>query len=73
METIIDFCFGEIFVTDGNGTVLRVNPAGEAFYGMKASEIVAKTTEELAKGSLSPSLFPIVKERKERISMIQQT
>jgi PAS domain S-box-containing protein len=74
LETIINTCFDEIFVTDGHGTVLRVNPAGEAFYGMKANEIVGKNTEELArKGLFSPSLFPIVKERKERVSMIQRT
>lgn len=74
LETIINSCFDEIFVTDGKGTVLRVNPAGEAFYGMKAREIVGKNTEELArKGLFSPSLFPIVKERKERVSMIQRT
>lgn len=74
LETIINTCFDEIFVTDGMGTVLRVNPAGEAFYGMKAAEIVGKNTEELArKGLFSPSLFPIVKERKERVSMIQRT
>ncbi|MCS0789223.1 sigma 54-interacting transcriptional regulator [Cytobacillus firmus] len=74
LETIINTCFDEIFVTDGIGTVLRVNPAGEAFYGMKAAEIVGKNTEELArKGLFSPSLFPIVKERKERVSMIQRT
>jgi PAS domain S-box-containing protein len=74
LETIINTCFDEIFVTDGNGKVLRVNPAGEVFYGMKANEIVGKNTEDLArKGLFSPSLFPIVKERKERVSMIQRT
>jgi PAS domain S-box-containing protein len=74
LETIINTCFDEIFVTDGIGTVLKVNPAGEAFYGMKAADIVGKNTEELAsKGLFSPSLFPIVKERKERVSMIQRT
>lgn len=74
LETIINTCFDEIFVTDGHGTVLRVNPAGEAFYGMKANEIIGKNTEELARNGLfSPSLFPIVKERKERVSMIQRT
>jgi len=74
LETIINSSFDEIFVTDGNGTVLRINPAGEAFYGMEAKDIIGKNSEDLAKdGVYSPSMFPIIKERKERVSMIQRT
>lgn len=74
LETIINSSFDEIFVTDGLGTVLRVNPASEALYGIPAIEIVGKNAEELAKNGLySPSIYPIIKERKERVSMIQRT
>lgn len=74
LETIINSSFDEIFVTDGKGRVLKINPASEALYGIKANEIVGKNTEELAEmGLFSPTVFPIVKERKERVSMIQRT
>ncbi|MFM1652030.1 sigma 54-interacting transcriptional regulator [Brevibacillus sp. B_LB10_24] len=74
LEMIINSSFDEIFVTDGDGTVLRVNPAGEALYGMKAEEMIGKNTNELSeRGLYSPALYPIVKERKERVSMIQRT
>lgn len=74
LETIINASFDEIFVTNGEGTVLRVNPAGEALYGLKAEQIVGKNATELGKkGLYSPTLYPIIKERKERVSMIQRT
>lgn len=74
LETIINASFDEIFVTDGDGVVLRINPAGEAFYGMTAEEIVGKRADKLGEeGLFSPVLYPIVKKRKERVSMIQRT
>ena len=74
LETIINSSFDEIFVTDGNGTVLRVNPTSEALYQRKAKDLVGKNAEELAmEGLYSPSLYSIIKERKEKVSMIQRT
>lgn len=74
LETIINSSLDEIFVTDGNGTVLRVNPTSEALYEIKAKDLIGKNAQELAKDGLySPSLFPIIKERKEKVSMIQRT
>ena len=65
LETIIHSSFDEIFVADGNGKVLLVNPAGEALYGMSAKELVGKNAEDLAQNGLySPSTYPIIKERK---------
>lgn len=74
LRTIIDSSFDEIFVTDGDGIVLMVNPAGESYYGIKEEDLVGKSTATLvAEGLYGPSLFPIVKERKERVSMVQRT
>lgn len=49
LETIIDTSFDEIFVTDGDGVVLRINPAGEALYGVRGPEIIGKTVASLGK------------------------
>lgn len=74
LENIINFSFDEIFVTDGTGIVQRINPASEELYGVKAKEIIGKSTDELAiEGLFSPSISPIIIERKERVSMIQKT
>ncbi|WP_428912087.1 sigma-54 interaction domain-containing protein [Niallia sp. Krafla_26] len=74
LETIINSSFDEIFVTNGKGTVLRVNPASEALYGKTAKDLVGKNAEDLAQiGLYSPTLYPIIKQRKERVSMIQRT
>lgn len=74
LETIINSSFDEIFVTDGEGKVLRVNPAGESLYGLKAEEIIGRNANKLAEeGLYSPALYPIVKERNERVSMVQRT
>ena len=41
---------------------------------MSAKELVGKNAEDLAQNGLySPSTYPIIKERKERVSMIQRT
>ncbi|MDQ0273255.1 sigma-54 interaction domain-containing protein [Cytobacillus purgationiresistens] len=74
LEMIIDSSIDEIFVTNGEGVVLRVNPAGEALYGMKAKEIIGKNTLDLSRNGLySPSIYPIVIERKASVSMLQRT
>lgn len=74
LKTIIDSSFDEIFVTDGDGVVLMVNPAGESYYGIKEEDLIGKNTAQLvAEGLYAPSLYPIVKERKERVSMVQRT
>lgn len=74
LETIVNSSLDEIFVTDGEGNVLVVNPAGESLYGIEASQLINKNVDELEKNGLfSPALYPIVKKRKEKVSMIQRT
>lgn len=74
MKKILDSCLDEIFITDGEGNIVFVNSAGEALYGVAPKTLIGKTVFELEeKGYFSPSLFPIVKKRGEKVSMIQRT
>ncbi|MFB4162236.1 sigma 54-interacting transcriptional regulator [Alteribacillus sp. JSM 102045] len=74
LETIINSSIDEIFVTDGNGKVLRVNPAGEELYGIKEEELIGRYTDELGEaGFYSPVFYPTIIQRQEKVSMIQRT
>lgn len=73
-EVIFNSSFDEIFVTDGEGVVLRINPAGERLYGVAASQMIGKKAEDLSKaGYFSPSLTPQILQEKKRMSMVQTT
>ena len=74
LEAIFDSSYDEIFVTDGEGYTLRVNKAGERFYGISAEEIVGKHVSVLEKqGFFSPSVTPqVIKDRK-RVTSVQTT
>ncbi|MGB9791587.1 MAG: sigma-54 interaction domain-containing protein [Thermacetogeniaceae bacterium] len=71
---ILDNSYDEIFVVDGKGTVIFVNKACERLYGIKASDIIGKSSFELAaKGLWCPSITPYILKEKKRISLIQET
>lgn len=73
-QQVLDSSLDEIFITDGDGNILFINAAAEALYGEVPENLVGRNVLELEeKGYFSPSLFPIVKERKEKVSMIQRT
>jgi len=74
LEAIFNSSYDEIFVTDGEGVTLRVNKAGERFYGMKAEEIIGKHVTKLEElGLFSPSITPQVLRTKKRSTLIQST
>lgn len=73
-QQVLDSSLDEIFITDGDGNILFINAAAETLYGETPEKLVGRNVLELEeKGYFSPSLFPIVKERKEKVSMIQRT
>src|SRR5699024_10940000 len=73
-QKVLDTSLDEIFITDGDGNILFVNAAAEALYGEVPKNLVNRNVLELEEeGFFSPSLFPIVKERGEKVSMIQRT
>ncbi|WP_459930045.1 sigma-54 interaction domain-containing protein [Desulfosporosinus burensis] len=74
LEAIFNSSYDEIFVTDGEGVTLRVNKAGERFYGMKAEEMIGKHVSKLEElGLFSPSITPQVLRTKKRSTLIQST
>jgi len=74
MEAVFNSSYDEIYVTDGEGYTLRVNKAGERFYGMKAEEMIGKHVSELEElGLFSPSITPQVLRTKKRTTLIQTT
>lgn len=74
LETIFNSSYDEIYVTDGKGYTLRVNKAGERFYGIKAEQILGKHVSELEQqGFFSPSITPQVLKTKKRITSVQET
>lgn len=73
-QRVLDSSLDEIFITDGEGNILFINAAAEALYGEKPENLIGRNVLELEeKGYFSPSLYPIVKERKEKVSMVQRT
>lgn len=74
LNRILDSCLDEIFITDGDGNVLFINQAGQELYGVPPEKLIGENVFDLEKeGYYSPSLFPIVKSRKEKVSMMQRT
>lgn len=74
LEAIFDSSFDEIFVTDGQGYTLRVNKAGQGFYGLNEAEIVGKHVSTLEEeGLFSPSITPQVIKLKKRLTSVQTT
>nr|WP_240986927.1 sigma 54-interacting transcriptional regulator [Acididesulfobacillus acetoxydans] len=74
LEAIFDASYDEIFVTDGQGYALRVNKAGQRFYGLDEAEIIGKHVSILEeRGLFSPSITPEVIKQKKRLTSVQLT
>ncbi|WP_196220179.1 sigma-54 interaction domain-containing protein [Terrilactibacillus tamarindi] len=64
----------EIFVTDGEGTVLKVNKEGEKHYNLSADEMIGKKAEDLSlAGYFTPALTPDIIQKREKMSILQTT
>ncbi len=72
LDAIIESSFDGIFVTDGEGRVLRVNKAYERITGIKAHEVVGRTMQSLVReGFYNESVtLKVLKSRRE-ITIIQ--
>lgn len=71
---ILDNAFDEIFVYDNNYKVVFVNRACERHYGMKPSEIIGKTFQELlSEECWYPSILPKVYKEKRRMTIEQKS
>ncbi|MCX7780692.1 MAG: sigma 54-interacting transcriptional regulator [Negativicutes bacterium] len=72
LEAIINSSYDGMFITDGNGVVLRLNRAYERITGIKAAEVVGKTMQQLvAEKYYDQSVSVLVMEKGERITINQ--
>lgn len=73
LQAIIESSFDGIFVTDGTGTVTRLNRAYERLTGIKRSEIMGKSMTELVnKGYYSESVTLKVLKSRQPESVFQE-
>lgn len=74
LKNILDHSHDEIYVTDDQGIVLYVNQAVEKHCGIKASDIIGKSSKELSDCHYwFPRVSPIALEEKKSVTLEQQT
>ncbi|QCC38713.1 RNA polymerase subunit sigma-54 [Bacillus sp. DU-106] len=74
LKDVFEYAFDEIFVTDEQGIVVRVNSTCEGHYQLAAEELVGKHVKELQKdGIFYPSATLEVIEKKRPIELVQTT
>ncbi|MFO7734545.1 MAG: PAS domain S-box protein, partial [Candidatus Aminicenantes bacterium] len=72
LQSIIDFSYDGIYVTNRDGTTLCVNKSYERITGVRVEEVIGKNIEELEyQGMFSPIITPSVIKSKERITLEQ--
>lgn len=73
-KEILDVMSDESLISDGDGTVLWVNPGFEQFYGIKSEQAVGMTVYEMEKeGYFKPSIIAKVLETQARVTMVQKS
>ena len=71
-EAVINSSYDGIFITDGQGVVLRLNKAYERITGIKASEVIGKNMRRLVEENYyDKSVTLLVMEKKESITISQ--
>ncbi|WP_161520404.1 MULTISPECIES: sigma-54 interaction domain-containing protein [Bacillus] len=74
LKDVFEYAFDEIFVTDEQGIVVRVNSTCERHYQLAAEELVGKHVKELQKdGIFYPSATLEVIEKTRPIELVQTT
>ena len=72
LEAIINSSYDGIFITDGQGIVLRLNEAYERITSIKAAEVLGRSMAELVQdGVYDQSVTLLVMERKESVTINQ--
>ncbi len=74
LDQIIEFSFDGMFITDGQGVVLRVNEAFERITGHKRADFLGRTTKEMQKaGKVNRSVTSLVLELKKLLTIVQES
>lgn len=73
LDAIIESSFDGLFVTDGEGVVLRLNRAFERITGLRREELIGRKMSDLTReGYFSESVSLLVLERREPVTITQQ-
>ncbi|HKL00312.1 MAG TPA: sigma 54-interacting transcriptional regulator [Desulfotignum sp.] len=74
LDTIIDSSNDGLWICDGNGVVVRVNPSSAKMIGLSATEVVGRHMSELVEKKLVDRsvTLEVLKTRK-KVSLIQET
>ncbi len=73
LDAIINSSFDGMYITDGQGTTLRINEAYSRITGIRKEEVVGKTMDELVNdGVYDQSVTVLVMERKEPVTISQE-
>jgi PAS domain S-box-containing protein len=73
-KRILSLSFDGIYVTDGEGTTLFVNPGAERNYEMTSQQLIGRNVIDLVKeGIFAPSVSLEVMKQRKRITLIQRT
>lgn len=73
LDAIIDSSSDGLFVCDGEGTVIRMNPASERIHKLKAADIIGRNMNELvAEGFIDRSAALEAIRRRSMVSILQQ-
>ncbi|MDQ7094141.1 sigma 54-interacting transcriptional regulator [Desulfosporosinus sp. PR] len=74
LKFIFTNSFDGIYVTDGNGLTVSLNPAIERNFGLSSSEMIGKNVKELeCEGVFNPSVVLKVLQKKKRVTAYQNT
>ncbi|HEY4554129.1 MAG TPA: sigma 54-interacting transcriptional regulator [Bacillaceae bacterium] len=74
MIKILDYSSDEIYVLDRDKRIVFVNRVCEKHYGVRKDDVVGKNNDDFfGKGYWTPSIVPLVFEKKEPVSMRQHT
>ncbi|MEN6462896.1 MAG: sigma 54-interacting transcriptional regulator [Syntrophomonas sp.] len=75
MNAIIDCSYDGLFLTDGEGTILRVNEAFENLTASKSSELIGRNVEDMVAetGIVSESVSSLVLRQKKPVTIMQKT
>ncbi|MBF0388756.1 MAG: sigma 54-interacting transcriptional regulator [Desulfamplus sp.] len=74
LDTIIESSNDGLWICDGNGTVLRINPASERFTGVKSSDVVGRNMRDIVKeGLVDQSVTLEVLKTGKKANLIQKT
>lgn len=74
LESLLNTTLDEIFITDGNGKIIKLNAACEKTYNLKSKELIGKNVADLEKENVfNPSVTLRVLKEKKKVSLLQKT